>query len=124
MIRLPVNSPVVFVGITLLIVIRVPLILAGPGVVRGKVCPKPVQLMDVYPTLLEMAGLKEDKKLEGNSLATLLQNPRAEWPNMARTSFGPGNYSIRSERYRYIHYNDGSEEFFFRKMTIVQSWVS
>jgi hypothetical protein len=59
-----------------------------------------------------MAGLKEDKKLEGNSLATLLQNPRAEWPNMARTSFGPGNYSIRSERYRYIHYNDGSEEFY------------
>ena len=37
---------------------------------------------------------------------------RAEWPNMARTSFGPGNYSIRSERYRYIHYNDGSEEFY------------
>ena len=31
---------------------------------------------------------------------------------MARTSFGPGNYSIRSERYRYIHYNDGSEEFY------------
>ncbi len=31
---------------------------------------------------------------------------------MARSSFGPGNYSIRSERYRYIHYNDGSEEFY------------
>ena len=91
---------------------RVPLMIAGPGVARGKVSPKPVQLMDVYPTLLEMAGLKEDKKLEGNSLANLLRNPRAEWPNMARTSFGPGNYSIRSERYRYIHYNDGSEEFY------------
>ena len=91
---------------------RVPIILAGPGVVRGKLCPKPVQLLDVYPTLLEMAGLQGDEKLEGNSLATLLQNPRAEWPNMARTSFGPGNYSIRSERYRYIHYNDGSEEFY------------
>jgi hypothetical protein len=31
---------------------------------------------------------------------------------MARTSFGPGNVSIRSERYRYIHYNDGTEEFY------------
>ena len=42
----------------------------------------------------------------------LLKNPQADWPHMARTSFGPGNYSIRSERYRYIHYNDGSEEFY------------
>ena len=33
---------------------------------------------------------------------------------MARTSFGPGNYSIVSEHYRYIHYNDGSEEFYDR----------
>ena len=45
-------------------------------------------------------------------MAALLKNPDAQWPHMARTSFGPGNYSIRSERYRYIHYNDGSEEFY------------
>ena len=31
---------------------------------------------------------------------------------MARTSFGPGNYAIISERYRFIQYNDGSEEFY------------
>ena len=91
---------------------RVPLIVAGPGVAQGKVCSKPVQLLDVYPTLLELAGLNEDEKLEGNSMATLLKNPDTQWPHMARTSFGPGNYSIRSERYRYIHYNDGSEEFY------------
>ena len=91
---------------------RVPLIVAGPGVAQGKVCNKPVQLLDVYPTLLELAGLNEDEKLEGNSMATLLKTPDTQWPHMARTSFGPGNYSIRSERYRYIHYNDGSEEFY------------
>ena len=91
---------------------RVPLIMAGPGVAQGKVCNKPVQLMDVYPTLLDLTDLKPDPKLEGHSLAALLQNPDAQWPHMARTCFGPGNYSIRSERYRYIHYNDGSEEFY------------
>ena len=91
---------------------RVPLIVAGPGVTQGKVCKKPVELLDVYPTLLELAGLNEDEKLEGNSMATLLKTPDTQWPHMARTSFGPGNYSIRSERYRYIHYNDGSEEFY------------
>jgi arylsulfatase A-like enzyme len=91
---------------------RVPLIVAGPGVTQGKVCNKSVELLDVYPTLLELAGLNEDEKLEGNSMATLLKTPDTQWPHMARTSFGPGNYSIRSERYRYIHYNDGSEEFY------------
>lgn len=91
---------------------RVPLIIAGPGLAEGRVCTKPVELLDIYPTLLELAGLEKDENLEGNSVASLLTNPEADWPHMARTSFGPGNYSIRSERYRYVHYNDGSEEFY------------
>jgi len=93
---------------------RTPMIIAGPGIVKGKVCSKPAQLLDIYPTLLELTGLEPDAKLEGNSLVPLLKNPQADWPHMARTSFGPGNYSIVSERYRYIHYNDGSEEFYDR----------
>jgi hypothetical protein len=42
----------------------------------------------------------------------LLQDVESDWPHIARSSFGPGNFAIRSERYRYIHYNDGSEEFY------------
>jgi len=91
---------------------RVPMIIAGPGVAEGKVCRKPVQLLDIYPTLLSLAGLKGDLQLEGHSMAPLLADPEANWPHMARSSFGPGNYAIRSERYRYIHYNDGTEEFY------------
>jgi len=93
---------------------RTPMIIAGPGIVQGEVCSKPTQLLDIYPTLLELTGLNADPKLEGNSLVPLLHNPQADWPHMARTSFGPGNYSIVSEHYRYIHYNDGSEEFYDR----------
>ncbi len=93
---------------------KVPLIIAGPGIAEGKVCNKPVQLLDIYPTLLELTGLEKDSLHEGRSLVTLLQNPEAEWPFMARTSFGPGNYAIVSEDYRYIIYNDGSEEFYDR----------
>ncbi len=91
---------------------HVPLIIVGPGIPEGKVCRKPVELLDIYPTLLELAGLEADARLEGHSLLPLLRNPEADWPHMARTSFGPGNCSIRSESYRYIHYNDGSEEFY------------
>lgn len=68
--------------------------------------------MDIYPTLLDAAGLEMDAALEGHSLAPLLKDPEAAWPYMAQTSFGPGNCAVRSERYRYIHYNDGTEEFY------------
>ncbi|WP_208021545.1 sulfatase [Flavicella sediminum] len=91
---------------------RVPLIIIGPGIEKGKVCTKPVQLLDIYPTLLELTGLKADSKLEGNSLVPLLKNTQANWPHYARTSFGPGNYAIVSEDYRFIQYKDGSEEFY------------
>ena len=68
--------------------------------------------MDIYPTLLELTGQDADPKHEGHSLVPLLGDVTTDWPYMARTCFGPGNYAIRSERYRYIHYNDGSEEFY------------
>jgi arylsulfatase A-like enzyme len=89
---------------------RTPMIIAGPGILEGAVCSKPAQLLDIYPTLLELTGLKADPKLEGKSLVPLLKKPQADWPHYARTSFGSGNYSIVSEDYRYIHYNDGSEK--------------
>ena len=92
----------------------VPMIVVGPGVAKGKVCKKPVELLDIYPTLLELAGLQSDPKLEGQSMVPLLKNPDAQWPHMARSSFGPGNVAIISEHYRYIRYNDGSEEFYDR----------
>lgn len=91
---------------------RVPVIIAGPGIRGGQICNKPIQLLDIYPTLLELTGLKPDPRHEGNSLAPILTDPEADWPHMARANFGPGNYAIISENYRYIHYNDGSEEFY------------
>ncbi len=91
---------------------RVPLILSGPGVPDGRVCTKPVQLLDVLPTLIELCGLASGQPMEGQSLVPLLKNPDSAWPHVARTSFGPGNVAIRSERYRYIRYKDGSEEFY------------
>lgn len=91
---------------------RVPLIIAGPGVPEGRLCDKPVQLLDVLPTLVDLCGLPPGRPMDGRSLAPLLKNPDADWPHVASTSFGPGNVSIRSEHYRYIRYLDGSEEFY------------
>lgn len=91
---------------------RVPMIIVGPGIKGGQVCTKPVELIDIYPTLLALTGAGADPKHEGQSLVPLLKDPKADWPHIARTSFGPKNVAIRSERYRYIHYFDGSEEFY------------
>ncbi len=94
---------------------RTPMIIAGPGIEPGQVCRKPVELIDIYPTLLDLAGLQADPSHEGQSLVPLLDDSKAKWTHFARTSFGPGNYAIISTRYRYIQYNDGSEEFYDHK---------
>ena len=93
---------------------RVPLIIAGPGI-RPGTCDAPVQLLDIYPTLLDLCGLAADRTLEGNSLKPLLMNPKAEWNHFARSSFGPGNYAVISRQFRFIQYNDGSEEFYDKR---------
>lgn len=91
---------------------RVPLIISAPGYAASQVSPRPAELIDIYPTLLELAGLKADPTQEGQSLVPLLKNPTAEWNHPAITSFGPGNYSVRSTRYRFIQYRDGSRELY------------
>ncbi len=93
----------------------VPLIIAGPGIVKGAVCDQPVQLLDIYPTLLDLTDAKPDPRLEGNSLRLLLENSQADWDHLARCSFGPGNIALVSQRYRYIRYRDGSEELYDRQ---------
>ncbi|MFK8112264.1 MAG: sulfatase [Rubripirellula sp.] len=91
---------------------RVPMIFAGPGVVPGARCGKAVGLIDVFPTLLDTCGLPARDDLEGESLRPLLLDANAEWDRPAICTFGPNNHSLRSERYRYIRYSDGSEEFY------------
>lgn len=93
----------------------VPLIIAGPGITRGEVCDQPVELIDLYPTILDLAGLDPNPAHEGHSLRPLLENPQAEWPHLARTSFGPKNIALISKTHRYIHYADGSEELYNRQ---------
>ena len=93
---------------------KVPLIVSGPGIPKGKTSDLPVQLLDIYPTLIELSGLAPDPIHQGHSLVPILKNGASEWPHMARTSFGPGNYSIVSKSHRFIQYNDGTEEFYDR----------
>ena len=88
------------------------MIFAGPGVASGSVSTRPAELLDLYPTLVEMGGLPEKGGLEGHSLVPQLKNARAprEWP--AITTHNHDNHGVRSENWRYIRYADGSEELY------------
>jgi choline-sulfatase len=91
---------------------RVPLIFAGPGVAKNARCARPAELLDLYPTLVELCGLPARKDLEGHSLVPQLKDASAPrtWP--AITSHNQGNHTVRSEHWRYIRYADGSEELY------------
>src|SRR6185295_11173716 len=73
---------------------------------------RPVSLIDLYPTLLELAGLPTRAGLDGVTLLPLLKNPSAPWDRPALTTGGFKNHALRSERWRYIRYADGSEELY------------
>lgn len=91
---------------------RVPLILAGPGIAAGARSGRPAELLDLFPTLLELAGLPARSDLDGLSLGPQLRNAAAPRERPALTTHNPGNHAVRDERWRYIRYADGSEELY------------
>ena len=93
---------------------RVNMIWVAPGLTKpGSSSAKPVNLLDIYPTLASLTGYKPPEgQLEGNDLSVLMKDPEANWDKTTLTAFGYKNYGVRSERYRYIVYEDGSEELY------------
>ena len=90
---------------------RIPFIVRGPGVKAGSVCTQPASLIDVYPSLVDFAGFEIPEWLDGKSVKPQLADPSSPRP-AAISSYGQGNTSIRTERWRYIRYEDGSEELY------------
>ncbi len=88
----------------------------APGVTRpGGRCDAPVNLLDIYPTLIDLCGLKPREELEGVSLLPLLKDPTAKWDRPTLTTHGRKNHAIRARRWRYIRYSDGTEELYDRQ---------
>lgn len=89
-----------------------PLIFAGPGIMKGKVIFSPAEMLSIYPTLLYLCGLDPYTKNEGVSLVPILKGKSIKANDFALTTYGWGNHGIKTENIRYIHYSDGSEEFY------------
>ena len=92
---------------------RAPLVWVVPGLTpAGVACDRTVDFMDVYPTLTDLAGIPTPPHVEGTSFKALLKDPASPHEAPALTTFGRGNHAVRSERWRYIRYADGSEELY------------
>ena len=89
---------------------RVPLIISVPGMKKNQVCDQLVELLDIYPTLTDLCGLPVNKANEGKSLKSVMGNDGSE--NYAISTYGRNNHAVISENYRYIRYEDGSEELY------------
>ena len=119
---------------------RIPFVIRAPGVAKpGTVAEQPVSLIDLYPTLVDLCGLRKETRkndsgasLDGHSVRPFLENPKAgQWdgPEGALSMIYIGqlnrgysgaeknmvenqHWSYRTKRWRYIHYNDGAEELY------------
>lgn len=89
---------------------RVPFIIMDPRAKgNGQASPRIVELLDIYPTLVDLCGLPESEELEGTSLRPLLDNPLKEWDRPAYTVWnehgkGITGVVIRTEEWRYAEF--------------------
>jgi iduronate 2-sulfatase len=97
--------------------LRAPLVIAAPRVARpGTPSTQLVELVDLYPTLAELAGLPPVTVAEGTSLTPILADPERPLKTAAfsvlRRVAGQIGRSVRTDRYRYTEWPDGSEELY------------
>jgi arylsulfatase A-like enzyme len=92
---------------------RAPLAVIAPGVTRPNTrCEAPVDFMSIYPTVVDLVGLPLPQHVQGPSLRPLLENPQTTWEHVGVTTHGRGNHAVRDAHWRYIRYEDGSEELY------------
>jgi N-acetylglucosamine-6-sulfatase len=113
--------------------VRVPLVVAGPGITPGSVNSNVVENIDLRPTFDQLAGAPTPADVDGRSMVPLLHGAHMPWRNVAliehhrphrnpndpdSQSFlaaNPPSYkALRTRTFTYVHYVDGSHEFYDR----------
>ena len=91
---------------------KTPLLIFDPRDGKGKVSTSIVSLLDVYPTLVEMANLPQKNDLDGKSISSIVKKPSNEIHEFVLTSKDKDVHSLRNKEYRYTVYSDGFEELY------------
>lgn len=79
---------------------------------KGYNIDEPVSLINVYKTIADFTGIQTPDYVDGISLVPQITNSNAALKSPAITSWGRGNYAIRTKEWRYIRYFDGTEELY------------
>lgn len=89
---------------------RVPFMISTPGYRKGQRTGSLVELLDIFPTLCDLAGLPTPSDLEGKSLLPILKNPEGSIRPYARSQYPRGRnimgYTIKTDRYRYVEWTE------------------
>jgi len=89
--------------------VRVPMIIKVPGK-KAAVCNSFTELLDLYPTLTELAGIEASKHIQGKSLVKTLDNPKHKVRDMAfSVTQGGKTFLLRNDKWAYIQYNEDSK---------------
>jgi arylsulfatase A-like enzyme len=98
---------------------RIPMIVRMPGASKGQVLNQPVELRDIFPTLLDAAGASPSRQLDGDSMLKLVRDPKARWREVIdlehNVCYSPVNNwnALTDGRMKYIfHAQDGAEQLF------------
>jgi len=91
---------------------RVPLIVRSPRMkAGGRKCPALVEFVDLYPTLCELASLPLPERLEGKSLAPLLDDPDRPFKSAAFSQFRRVHdgieymgHAVRTDKHRFVEW--------------------
>ena len=84
--------------------VRVPFMVAAPGITKGDKTDALTELVDIYPTVCELSGLSIPEHVEGTSMLPLLRDPSRKWKKAA-FNIWIGSLSMRTDRYRLTRYN-------------------
>ena len=88
---------------------RVPLIFSGPGIESNvRIENSPVELIDIYPTLMDLTGIESPDHVVGKSLRPVFENNNFKVRNSALTRWRNG-YSIKTENYRLTKWGENGE---------------
>ncbi len=106
------------------VALRCPLIIKAPGMKGGQSTRGVVQNLDIYPTVLALAGVEKpaDVVLHGRDLSPLLKNPEAPWDHVAHVSC-VGRHGIVTDRYRFTDFGKGAYELYDAK-TDPGEWIN
>jgi arylsulfatase A-like enzyme len=96
--------------------LRVPMLLAGPGIPANKKIGKLVEFVDIYPTLAALAGIAPPTdQLDGTSMLALWEDDNPEWKDQVISKYHDG-LSIKTDDYLYTEWSRTDEDVYARML--------